>query len=127
MTARVSMLLKSRASLICFRGCFLPGLAKDLSAPRYSERVPSEMFITIYPTQYTIKYKTLFYSVLCFTKKESSVLMQYKHIHPRNGVFFSLFSLHELLLRRFAEFAEICKDDGKDQLDRSCEKRSSIT
>ena len=45
MTARVSMLLKSRASLTCFRACFLPGRAKDLSAPRvylksyYSERI----------------------------------------------------------------------------------------
>ena len=36
MTARVSILLKSRASLTCFRACFLPGRAKDLSAPRYS-------------------------------------------------------------------------------------------
>jgi len=35
MTARVSMLLKSRASLTCFRACFLPGRAKDLSAPQY--------------------------------------------------------------------------------------------
>jgi len=35
MTARVSMLLKLRASLACFRACFLPGRAKDLSAPRY--------------------------------------------------------------------------------------------
>jgi len=35
MTARVSMLLKSRASLTRFRACFLPGRAKDLSAPRY--------------------------------------------------------------------------------------------
>jgi len=35
MTARVSMLLKSRASLTCFRACFLPGQAKELSAPRY--------------------------------------------------------------------------------------------
>ena len=34
LTARVSMLLKSRASLTCFRACFLPGRAKDLSAPR---------------------------------------------------------------------------------------------
>jgi len=34
MTARVSMLLKSRASLTCFRVCFLPDRAKDLSAPR---------------------------------------------------------------------------------------------
>ena len=31
------MLLKSRASLTCFRTCFLPGRAKDLSAPRYRE------------------------------------------------------------------------------------------
>jgi len=35
MTDRVSMLLKSRASLTCFRACFFPGRAKDLSAPRY--------------------------------------------------------------------------------------------
>jgi hypothetical protein len=35
MTARVSVLLKSRASLTCFRACFLPGRAKDLSAPQY--------------------------------------------------------------------------------------------
>ena len=35
MTARVSMLLKSRASLTCFQASFLPGRAKDLSAPRY--------------------------------------------------------------------------------------------
>jgi len=32
--ARNSMLLKSRASLTCFRACFLPVRAKDLSAPR---------------------------------------------------------------------------------------------
>jgi len=35
LTARVSMLLKSRASLTCFRVCFLPGRANDLSPPRY--------------------------------------------------------------------------------------------
>ena len=35
MTARVSMLLKSRASLTCFRACFLPDRAKDLLAPRH--------------------------------------------------------------------------------------------
>ena len=32
--ARVSMLLKSHASLICFRACFLPGRVNNLSAPR---------------------------------------------------------------------------------------------
>jgi len=36
MAARVSMLLKSRSSLTCFRACILPGRAKDLSAPRYT-------------------------------------------------------------------------------------------
>ena len=35
MTARVSMLLISRASLTCFQACFLPGRAKDLSPPPY--------------------------------------------------------------------------------------------
>ena len=35
MTARVAMLLKSRASVTCFRVCFLPDRAKDLSAPPY--------------------------------------------------------------------------------------------
>jgi len=35
MTARVSMLLKSRTPLTCLRACFLPGRAKDLSAPRH--------------------------------------------------------------------------------------------
>jgi len=34
-TARVSILLKSIASLTCFRACFLPGRAKDLPAPRW--------------------------------------------------------------------------------------------
>jgi len=42
MTARVSMLLKSRASLTCFRACFLPGRAKDLSAPRYVRLLMAE-------------------------------------------------------------------------------------
>ena len=36
MTARVSMLLKSRASLTCFRACFVPGRAKNLSPPLMS-------------------------------------------------------------------------------------------
>jgi len=35
LTARVSMLLKSRPTLTCFRACFLPGRATDLPAPRY--------------------------------------------------------------------------------------------
>jgi hypothetical protein len=34
MTARVSILSKSRAPLTCCRACFLPGRTKDLSAPR---------------------------------------------------------------------------------------------
>jgi len=35
MTTRVSMLLKSHASLTRFLACFLPGRAKNLSTPRY--------------------------------------------------------------------------------------------
>ena len=37
MTACVSMLLKSRTFLTCYRACFLPGRAKDLSVPRYRQ------------------------------------------------------------------------------------------
>jgi len=44
MTARVSMLLKSRTSLTCFRACFLPGRAKDLSA-QYSARSSQRHYI----------------------------------------------------------------------------------
>jgi len=39
MTARVSRLLKSRASLTCLRACFLPGRVKDLSATPYSTSI----------------------------------------------------------------------------------------
>ena len=45
MTARVSMLLKSRASLTCFRASFLPGRAKDLSAPRYQRVTVSTLHL----------------------------------------------------------------------------------
>jgi len=38
MTARVSKLLKSRASLMCFRSCFLPGRVKDLSELRVQSK-----------------------------------------------------------------------------------------
>jgi len=41
MTARLSILLKSHASLTCFRASFLPGRAKDLSAPWYWLRYPT--------------------------------------------------------------------------------------
>ena len=47
-TARVSILLKSRLSLTCFRACFIPGRAKDLSAPR----VQINMFLN--PTHGTL-------------------------------------------------------------------------
>ena len=45
MTTRVSMLLKSRASLTCFRACVLPCRAKDLSAPRYIPLLPLLTFV----------------------------------------------------------------------------------
>jgi len=47
MTARVSMFLKSRASLTCFRDCFLPGRAKDLSAPG-TFAVDGPIFISVF-------------------------------------------------------------------------------
>ena len=47
MTVRVSMLLKSCASLTCFRSCFLPGQAKDLSAPRVHTRTTQNQFVSL--------------------------------------------------------------------------------
>jgi len=41
------MLLKSRTSLTCFRACFLPGRAKDLSAPRYEKNLLRPVFIQV--------------------------------------------------------------------------------
>ena len=51
LTARVSMLLKSRASLTCFLACFLPGQAKDLSAPRYLLRDTHTLTHTTHSTR----------------------------------------------------------------------------
>ena len=52
MTAHVSMLLKSRASLTCFRTCFLPVRAKDLSAPRvYSSSIGTAAHCGLCPVE----------------------------------------------------------------------------
>ena len=47
MTDCVSILLKSRASLECFRACFLTGRAKDLSAPRYCNHLSSNADVLV--------------------------------------------------------------------------------
>jgi len=63
MTARFSMLLKSRTSLTCFRACFLPGRAKDLSAPRYAhilQKVSSFQVFQLYLSEYHFSH--LFYT-----------------------------------------------------------------
>ena len=66
-TARVSMMLKYRATLTWFRACFLLGRAKDLSAPRY--------------TQFDRKQETLtHYTTGCiFAKRDSSLLQSRRH------------------------------------------------
>ena len=50
MTARVSMLLKSHASLTCFRACFHPGRAKDLSANTIPEVRYSKQYLFVLTT-----------------------------------------------------------------------------
>ena len=54
MTARVSMLLKSRASLTCFRVYFLPGRAKDLSSVyvKCFQLLPDFICICIFSTSF---------------------------------------------------------------------------
>ena len=63
MTALVSMLLKSHASLTCFRACFLPGRARDLSAPRYTQRDRKQEKLT-------------HHTIGCISAKRDSSLLQ---------------------------------------------------
>jgi len=51
------MLLKSRASLTCFRACFLPGRAKDLSAPRYKYKL--QQLVCVKESKKMTKYSEL--------------------------------------------------------------------
>jgi len=54
------MLLKSRASLTCFRACFLPGRATDLSAPRGSFRYYTVMSKTVISVKHVQQVNTVF-------------------------------------------------------------------
>jgi len=54
MTARVSMLLKSRESLTYFRACFFPDQAKDLSARRYVFSVGLRTNSDYFPIQHPL-------------------------------------------------------------------------
>ena len=67
LTARVSMLLKSRASLTCFRACFLPGLARDLSALRYCNCTTSVWGLKLSP-ELSNTYKEFYINIL-FVRK----------------------------------------------------------
>jgi len=60
MTARVSMLLKSRASLSCLRACFLPGRAKYISTPRYMAEDYYIIGIIIYSQYGQLRFVTTF-------------------------------------------------------------------
>ena len=88
MTALVSMLLKSRASLTCFRACFLPGPAKDLSAPRY---VKCLLFIHVH-----VSYKMLF-NLMMMMMMMSTCYNRSKHVAPLNTHLVVLTVITELL------------------------------
>ena len=75
MTARVSMLSKSRASLTCFRACFLPGRAKDLSVPRY---IICLLCIPVYES-YKMLFNLMMMMMMMMTCYNSS-----KHVGPLN-------------------------------------------
>jgi len=69
MTSRVSILLKSRASLTCFRACFLPGRAKDLSAPRCISIDVLLLCIPIVSSIWRMQYVWLLCYVLCYNPR----------------------------------------------------------
>jgi len=80
MTARVSMLLKSRASLTCIRACFLPGRAKDLSAPRYF----ISKYILIFTFKTKIFYCTYVGSRMCTETSSPLFKKMNNYIHGTN-------------------------------------------
>ena len=70
----ISMLLKSRASLTCFRASFLPGRAKDLSAPWYNAvyfGIQPSSALLVFADAYLLFYVligTFWFSIHCSTK-----------------------------------------------------------
>ena len=77
MTARISILLKSRASLTCFRCCFLPGRSKDFSAPRY--------FIVVLPSRTKDLMSTVSFGQSSITSYDLIPLPWKMNIHPVLG------------------------------------------
>jgi len=77
MTARVSVLLKSRTSLKWFRACFLPGRANDLSAPRKACVFLLRTVISCFKTSFLC---SSLYSKFFFTK------IPYEMLHIRQKV-----------------------------------------
>jgi len=81
LTARVSMLLKSRASLTCFRASFLPGRAKDFSAPRYIKPMEGKnrgLAYILFRNFPTIKQRHPSVSVVCPDLDSNLVPSKYK-------------------------------------------------
>jgi len=72
MTVRISMSLKLRVSLTCFRACFLPGHAKDLSAPWYT--VLKCYFVLC------VSLDTILLSCILSTYSSTSGLLQTEHL-----------------------------------------------
>ena len=83
MTARVSMLLKSRPSLTCFRTCFLPGRSKNLSATLY---IHLYIYIHIYDTELQNFFRFGVY-IYIYTH---TYIHTYIHIHTKSKNIFKL-------------------------------------
>ena len=88
MTARVSMLLKSRASLTCFRACFRPGRANDLSAPRQVRKKYSTKISTLdnNRAQLSLHYRTIYRVISGFQSHtvtiSSKETCKHQHLTP---------------------------------------------
>jgi len=78
MTARVSMLLKSRMSLTCSRAYFLPGRAKDLSASRYNaQSIFSWSHIKFFVNDARLYSGHISYKILNFLSLQVLVIMKF--------------------------------------------------
>jgi len=88
MTARVSMLLKSRASLTWFRVCFLSSRAKDLSAPRYS-------FVWVIPRRLNFMCQSFVTRCLLIFTEMSKILNSEMHETDNNKLQYQVLRYNE--------------------------------
>ena len=113
MTAYISMLLKSPSSLTCFGACFLPGWAKDLSAPRYKQCMRTVLLTYLYLFAVKNSKFVLFLLLMCAEWFKNF----WNNLHCRSGIV--IFCFHKI--RQFVLYLKLTLCSLMD-----CMKRSGL-